>query len=90
VAGSTVMAGMGDFDQALDLTRETIEWVQAHHANQMLSGTRYARGEDLLHDAIADADHGQFQSSRRLGNAFGDGAVVHRHSHFTRWSAVSF
>ena len=67
---SKVMDGMGDFDQALDLTRETIEWEKAHHADQMLSGTRYARGEVLLEKRDYSAAVAEFGEARRLASSW--------------------
>jgi diguanylate cyclase (GGDEF)-like protein len=69
---SKVMDSMGDFDQALDLTRETIEWEQAHHATQMLTGTRYARGEVLLEKRDYQAALVEFTEARRIGRQLGD------------------
>ncbi len=69
---SKVMDGMGDFDQALDLTRETIEWEKAHHADQMLSGTRYARGEVLLEKREYLAAQAEFGEARRLARQLDD------------------
>ena len=69
---ATVMDGMGDFDQALDLTRETIDWEQAHHADQMLSGTRYARGMVLLKTGDYGAALAEFDEVRRLGVQMAD------------------
>ncbi len=69
---SKVMDGMGDFDQALDLTRETIDWEKAHHANQMLSGTRYARGEVLLEKRDYTGALAEFVETRRLAQQLDD------------------
>jgi diguanylate cyclase (GGDEF)-like protein len=69
---SKVMDGMGDFDQALDLTHETIEWEKAHHADQMLSGTRYARGEVLLEKRDYRAALAEFGEARRLAGQLDD------------------
>ncbi len=69
---SKVMDGMGDFDQALDLTRETIEWEKAHHADQMLSGTRYARGEVLLEKRDYRAAVAELGEARRLAQKLDD------------------
>jgi diguanylate cyclase (GGDEF)-like protein len=70
---SKVMESMGDFDQALDLTRETIDWETQHHATQMLTGTRYARGEVLLEKQDYAAALKEFGEARRLGSELGDG-----------------
>ena len=67
-----VMDGMGDFDQALDLTRETIEWEKSHRADQMLSGTRYARGEVLLEKRDYRAAVAEFAEARSLANKLND------------------
>jgi len=69
---SKVMDGMGDFDQALDLTHETIEWEKAHHADQMLSGTRYARGEVLLEKRDYGNAVAEFGEARRLAQKLDD------------------
>ncbi|HEV7432774.1 MAG TPA: GGDEF domain-containing protein, partial [Steroidobacteraceae bacterium] len=69
---SKVMDGMGDFDQALDLTRETIDWEKAHHAEQMLSGTRYARGEVLLEKRDYRAAVAEFAEARGLAKKLDD------------------
>jgi len=63
---SKVMDGMGDFDQALDLTGETIAWEKNHHANEMLSGTRYARGEVLLEKRDYSGAVSELGEARRL------------------------
>lgn len=63
---SKVMDGMGDFNQALDLTRETIDWERDHHAVQMLSGTLYARGEVLLEKSDFNGALSEFNEARRL------------------------
>jgi len=68
-----VMESMGDFDQALDLTRETIEWETQHHATQMLTGTRYARGEVLLEKQDYAAALKEFGEARRIGRELDDG-----------------
>jgi diguanylate cyclase (GGDEF)-like protein len=67
-----VMDGMGDFDQALDLTGETIAWEISHHADQMLSGTRYARGEVLLEKRDYSAAVTEFAEARRLALRLND------------------
>ena len=67
-----VMDAMGDFDQALDLTRETIDWEQDHHADQMLSGTRYARGEVLLEKRNYRPALLEFAGARRLAQGLRD------------------
>ena len=67
-----VMDGMGDFDQALDLTRETIDWERDHHALQMLSGTLYARGEVLLEKRDYSAALAEFSEARRLAKQLDD------------------
>jgi diguanylate cyclase (GGDEF)-like protein len=69
---SKVMESMGDFDQALDLTRETIDWEEQHHATQMLTGTRYARGEVLLEKQDYPGALAEFGEARRLGKDLGD------------------
>ncbi len=69
---ATVMDGMGDFDQALDLTGETINWEQSQHASQMLSGTRYARGMVLLGKGDYGAALSEFDEVRRLGRQIAD------------------
>ena len=69
---SKVMESMGDFDQALDLTRETIDWEQEHHATQMLIGTRYARGEVLLEKQDYTAALAEFGEARRIGKELDD------------------
>ena len=69
---SKVMESMGDFDQALDLTRETIDWEQEHHATQMLTGTRYARGEVLLEKQDYPAALAEFGKARSIGKELGD------------------
>ena len=69
---SKVMDAMGDFDQALDLTQETIKWEHEHHATQMLTGTRYARGEVLLEKRDYTASLAEFTEARRLGVQLGD------------------
>ncbi len=69
---SKVMDGMGDIDQALDLTRETIDWEKEHHADQMLSGTRYARGEVLLEKRDYSAALAEFVETRRLAQRLDD------------------
>ncbi len=69
---SKVMDGMGDFDQALDLTRETIDWETAHHADQMLSGTRYARGEVLLEKRDYRGALAEFDGARQLAQKLDD------------------
>src|SRR4051812_12042914 len=69
---SKVMDGMGDFDQALDLTRETIDWEEEHNADQMLSGTRYARGEVLLEKRDYPAALTEFAETRRLAQQLDD------------------
>ena len=67
-----VMDGMGDFDQALDLTRETIDWERDHHALQMLSGTLYARGEVFLEKRDYSAALAEFSEARRLAKKLND------------------
>jgi diguanylate cyclase (GGDEF)-like protein len=69
---ATVMDGMGDFDQALDLIQETLAWEQAHHALQSLSVTRYTRGAVLLEKGDARAALTEFAEVRTLALQLGD------------------
>jgi diguanylate cyclase (GGDEF)-like protein len=69
---SKVMDGMGDFNQALDLTAETIDWERNHHAVQMLSGTLYARGEVLLEMRDYNGALSEFSEARRLAMQLDD------------------
>jgi diguanylate cyclase (GGDEF)-like protein len=73
---SKVMDNMGDFDQALDLTQQTIDWEKNHHAVQMLSGTRYARGEVLLEKGDFLAAEAEFAEARRLAKELNDSQGV--------------
>ena len=69
---ATVMDGMGDFDQALDLIQETLAWEQAHHAQQSLSITRYTRGAVLLEKGDSRAALAEFAEVRTLARQLGD------------------
>ena len=69
---ATVMDGMGDFDQALDLIQETLAWEQMHHAQQSLSVTRYTRGVVLLEKGDARAALTEFDQVRTLSRQLGD------------------
>ena len=73
---SKVMDGMGDFNQALDLTRETIDWERDHHAVQMLSGTLYARGEVLLEKRDFEGALAEFEEARLLAKQLDDSQGV--------------
>jgi diguanylate cyclase (GGDEF)-like protein len=71
-----VMDGMGDFNQALDLTGETIYWERDHHAAQMLSGTLYARGEVLLEKRDYHGALSAFDEARQLAKQLDDSQGV--------------
>ena len=69
---ATVMDGMGDYDQALELIQESLAWEEAHQAQQLLSVTRYTRGTVLLEKGDAQAALAEFAESRTLADQLGD------------------
>ncbi|MGH8252426.1 MAG: hypothetical protein ACRES2_00175, partial [Steroidobacteraceae bacterium] len=69
---ATVMDGMGDFDQALELIQESLSWEQGHQAQQSLSVTRYTRGTVFLEKGDPKAALEEFAESRALADRLGD------------------
>ena len=69
---SLVMRSMGDYDQALALNEEKLEWDTAHDATMSLSVSRFMRGQILKMKGDFTAAIAEFQKSRSLSVALGD------------------
>jgi diguanylate cyclase (GGDEF)-like protein len=73
---SLVMRSMGDYDQALSLNQEKIDWDTAHEAPTSLSLSRFMRGQILKrmgddHGAIAE-----FNKARALSVSLNDTQAI--------------
>ena len=63
---SNVMALLGDFDQALTLNQESVDWATAHDATLSLSVLRFARGKILRSMRNFSAALEQYTQARSL------------------------
>jgi diguanylate cyclase (GGDEF)-like protein len=69
---ATVMLGVGDYDQALTLNQETLDWNIAHHATLSLSVSRFHRGQILMTAGRTAEAIDQFQLARTLSVSLHD------------------
>jgi diguanylate cyclase (GGDEF)-like protein len=69
---SIVMRSMGDYQQALALNQEKIDWDTAHDATMALSVSRFMRGQILKLMEDYNAAIEQFQKARSLSVALND------------------
>jgi diguanylate cyclase (GGDEF)-like protein len=69
---STVLRGMGDYNQALALNKEAIDWDMKQDAPLALSVDRFLRGRILTLQGNQDEAIDEFMESRRLSEAFDD------------------
>lgn len=84
---SVVMRGMGDYEQALALNQEEIDWDAAHNATLSLSVSRFMRGQVLKLMGDYKAAIVEFAAARRLsvtldddqGVAFADQRICESH-----------
>jgi diguanylate cyclase (GGDEF)-like protein len=73
---SVVMRSMGDYQQALALNQEEIEWAAGRGATLSLSVARFMRGQILkLMSRFAEAIE-EFGKARRLSVTLGDGQGI--------------
>jgi diguanylate cyclase (GGDEF)-like protein len=63
---SLVMRGMGDYEQALALNQEVIDWDTAHGATLSISTARFMRGQILKQMGQYSAAIDQFTQARNL------------------------
>ncbi len=69
---SLVMRSMGDYNQALTLNQEKIDWDTSHDATMSLSVSRFMRGQILKLMGNYDAAIVEFAQARRLSVSLGD------------------
>jgi diguanylate cyclase (GGDEF)-like protein len=69
---SLVLRSMGDYNQALALNQEKIDWDSSHQATMSLSVSRFMRGQilKLMHSYGEAID--EFEQSRKLSESLGD------------------
>jgi diguanylate cyclase (GGDEF)-like protein len=69
---SLVMRSMGDYDQALALNQEKLDWDTEHDATMALSVSRFMRGQILKMKGDFAASIAEFQKARSLSVSLGD------------------
>jgi diguanylate cyclase (GGDEF)-like protein len=69
---SLVMRSMGDYNQALALNQEKIDWDTSHGASMSLSVSRFMRGQILKLMGNYDAAIVEFGEARKLSVSLGD------------------
>jgi diguanylate cyclase (GGDEF)-like protein len=69
---SLVMRSMGDYDQALALNQEKLDWDSAHDATMALSVSRFYRGQILKLMGNYNAAIVEFGKARRFSVSLGD------------------
>jgi diguanylate cyclase (GGDEF)-like protein len=69
---SLVMRSMGDYDQALALNEEKLEWDTAHDATMALSVSHFMRGQILKQKGDFNAAIVEFQKARGMSVLLGD------------------
>jgi diguanylate cyclase (GGDEF)-like protein len=69
---SVVMRSMGDYDQALALNQEKLDWDTAHGATMALSVSRFMRGQILKIEGDFNGSLAEFQKARSLSVSLGD------------------
>ena len=69
---SSVMREIGDYNQALALNSEVVEWHQKRHASLALSVAQYLRGNIFMDMRVFAAAADAFADARTLSVAIGD------------------
>jgi diguanylate cyclase (GGDEF)-like protein len=69
---SLVMRSMGDYDQALALNQEKLDWDTSHDATMALSVSRFMRGQILKLKGDFNGSLVEFQQARSLSVSLGD------------------
>ncbi len=93
---SVVMRGMGDYEPALALNQEEIDWDTAHHATLSLSVARFMRGQVRKLMADYKAAILEFAEARKLsvtlnddqGVAFADQRICESHVELGEFDAA--
>jgi diguanylate cyclase (GGDEF)-like protein len=93
---SHVFRNSGEFDQALSLNQEVIDWAESHNQLLELSVAQYMRGEILRGMRKFEPSIVQYESARRIsesiddrqGMAFSDLRTCQAQTELSRWDAA--
>ncbi|MFO1466634.1 MAG: GGDEF domain-containing protein [Steroidobacteraceae bacterium] len=93
---SHVFRNSGEFDQALSLNQEVIDWAEGHHQDIDLSVGLYMRGEILRGMGRPERSITEYEAARRIsrriedgqGVAFSDLRTCQAQIDLKRWSAA--